>query len=128
MSESPHRWLCACVAAALAAVSIAAAADDAREPTGKDLAFSNRKGNCIACHSFPSLRETLEPTSRNYTAANIGPPLIAMKARFPDREKLRQQIANPMQNNPETSMPPFGKHGILSEKEIDLITEFIYGL
>lgn len=104
------------------------AAEPANPPTGKDLAFNNRKGNCMACHMFPSLKDTQSPASKNYTAANIGPPLIAMKARFPDKAKLRQQIADPMSRNPATSMPPFGKHNILSDKEIDLIVDFVHEL
>ncbi|HSO06243.1 MAG TPA: sulfur oxidation c-type cytochrome SoxX [Pelomicrobium sp.] len=128
MTPTRKRWLGPAIAMGFLAISAAASAQTAKEPTGKDLAFNNRKGNCMACHSFPTLQETLSPTSKNYTAANIGPPLIAMKARFPDRAKLRQQIADPMRNNPETSMPPFGVHGILTDKEIDLITDFVHGL
>ena len=59
---------------------------------------------------------------------NIGPPLIAMKARFPDKAALRAQIWDATVANPNTIMPPFGKHRILSEKEVDLVTEFIYSL
>lgn len=106
----------------------AVAAEQAKPPTGRDLAFNNRKGNCLACHQFPSLKDTLSPASKTYTAANIGPPLIAMKARFPDRAKLRQQIADPMSRNPATSMPPFGRHHILTDQEIDLIVDFVHGL
>jgi len=59
---------------------------------------------------------------------NIGPPLIAMKARYPDKAKLRAQIWDATAANPHTPMPPFGKHGALSDKEIDLITEYVYSL
>lgn len=124
-------WLAAGgVVSALMAVPVipASAAEQAKPPTGQDLAFDRRKGNCLACHQFPSLKDTMSPASKNYSAANIGPPLIAMKARFPDRAKLRQQIADPMSRNPATSMPPFGKHHILSDKEIDLIVDFVHGL
>jgi sulfur-oxidizing protein SoxX len=30
--------------------------------------------------------------------------------------------------NPATSMPPFGKHQVMTEQEIDKVTDFIYGL
>ena len=59
---------------------------------------------------------------------NIGPPLIAMKARFPDKDVLRTQIWDSTARNPGTAMPPFGKHGILTDKEVDLVTEFIHSL
>ena len=49
---------------------------------GKELAFSRTKGNCLACHYVEGGELT----------GNYGPPLIAMKVRFPDREVLRAQI------------------------------------
>jgi sulfur-oxidizing protein SoxX len=59
---------------------------------------------------------------------NIGPPLIAMKARFPDKKVLRQQIWDSTERNPNTMMPPFGKHNILTEEQIDAVTEYIHSL
>ena len=58
--------------------------------------------------------------------ANIGPSLVAMRARFPDRAQLRAQIWDPTVRNPMTVMPPFGKHGVLTEEEIDLVLDYIY--
>ena len=85
---------------------------------GKALAMEKSKGNCLACHVIADGEQP----------GNIGPPLIAMKARFQDAENLFQQIWDATQNNPETRMPPFGRHGILSRKEIDLIIEYLYTL
>lgn len=85
---------------------------------GKKVAFDRKKGNCLACHMIAG----------GSLPGNIGPPLIAMKARFPDKAKLRAQIWDSTDSNPNTIMPPFGKHRILSEKEVDLVTEFIYTL
>ena len=51
-----------------------------------------------------------------------------MKARFPDRAVLRAQIHDARKNNPNSFMPPFGPHAILSESEIDKITTFIHSL
>jgi sulfur-oxidizing protein SoxX len=85
---------------------------------GKKLAFNRKLGNCLACHSI---------TGGNM-AGNMGPPLVAMKARFPDKAKLRAQIWDATKANPNTVMPPFGRHKILTEKQIDLITEYIYTL
>jgi sulfur oxidation c-type cytochrome SoxX len=59
---------------------------------------------------------------------NIGPPLVAMKARFPNKADLRAQIWDSTAANPNTIMPPFGKNRILTEKEVDLVTEFVYSL
>ena len=97
------------------------AADEKKEMTGQDLAFNNKKGNCLACHAIPG-----DPKA--VTLANIAPPLVAMKARFPDKNKLREQIWDAEKNNVNTAMPPYGKHKILSEQEIDKVVDYVYGL
>ena len=85
---------------------------------GKELAFSRTKGNCLACHYVEGGELT----------GNYGPPLIAMKVRFPDREVLRAQIWDAAIKNPDTRMPPFGRNRILTEEEIDLVTDYIQTL
>ena len=60
--------------------------------------------------------------------ANIGPPLIGMRERFKDRELLRQQIWDAANRNPHTIMPPFGRHMILTDDEIDLIVDYVLTL
>lgn len=85
---------------------------------GKKVAFDRKKGNCLACHMIAG----------GSLPGNIGPPLIAMKARFPDKSRLQAQIWDPTVVNPNSIMPPFGKHKILTEKEVELVTEFIYTL
>jgi sulfur-oxidizing protein SoxX len=87
--------------------------------SGRQLAFEIAKGNCLACHRFPG-------DSRANTLANIGPPLQAIRSRFPDRVQLRSRLWDPMQTNPNTVMPPFGKHRILSSDEIELIIDYLY--
>ena len=94
------------------------AEDKALIAKGKKLSFGIKKGNCLACHLI----------SGGDQAGNIGPPLIAMKARFPDKAVLKAQIADARDKNPNTMMPPFGAHGILSDKELDLVTNFIHTL
>lgn len=90
-------------------------------PTGKDLAFNNKKGNCLACHLMPGVPGAVSD-------ATVGPPLVGMKARFPDRAKLRDQVWDATKLNPDSAMPPFGKHKILSEEELDKIVDFVQGL
>ena len=85
---------------------------------GKKLAFDRKKGNCLACHMIDD----------GELAGNSGPPLIAMKARFPDRDVLFNQIWDPTKNNPNTFMPPFGKHGAITKDEINKIIEYLYTL
>jgi len=85
---------------------------------GREIAFNRKKGNCLACHQIEG----------GTLPGNIGPPLISMKARFPDKARLRAQIWDATVNNPNTIMPPFGRHRILSEEEIDKVVEFIHSL
>jgi len=94
------------------------AADDATVAEGKKIAFNRKKGNCLACHQIEG----------GSLAGNIGPPLVAMKDRYPDKEKLKAQIWDARKNNPNTIMPPFGPHEIISKGEIDKVVEFIYTL
>jgi L-cysteine S-thiosulfotransferase len=92
---------------------------DASEATGQQLAHDVYKGNCLACHQIPG-----DPSAMSL--ADIGPPLSHMLERFPDRAALRSQLWDPMARNPQTVMPPFGKHKVLTEEEIDLIVDYIY--
>jgi len=105
---------------ALALLVVLPALSWARQiPTGRELAHDVYKGNCLACHQIPG-------DSTAITRANIGPPLYRMKERFPDRAELRRQIWDPTVRNPQTVMPPFGKHKVLTEEEIDLIVDYLY--
>ena len=85
---------------------------------GKKIAEDRKKGNCFTCHDYKGA----------HLAGNIGPPLVAMKARFPDKAKLRAQIYDATKINPHSMMPPFGKFKVLTDKEIDAITEWVYTL
>lgn len=84
--------------------------------------INRKKGNCLACHDVITKRFPPDFPA----AGNIGPPLVSMKARFPDAAKLRAQIWDPTEINPNTSMLPFGRHKIISEQDIDNIVEFLY--
>lgn len=85
---------------------------------GKEIAFDRKKGNCLSCHQIAG----------GELPGDIGPPLVAMQARFPDKAKLRAQIWDSTTVNPNSMMPPFGRHKIISEDEIDKVVEFIYTL
>ncbi|HCD36786.1 MAG TPA: sulfur oxidation c-type cytochrome SoxX [Chlorobium sp.] len=105
-------------AALLMLPSLGQAASKADLDKGKELSFESSKGNCLACHmvadgEFPG---------------NFGPPLIQMKERFPDKAVLHKQIWDASEKNPKSIMPPFGKNGILTDKEVDLIVDYIYTL
>lgn len=93
-------------------------ADEATIKAGKEIAFDRKKGNCLSCHMIEG----------GSLPGNIGPALIAMKDRFPDKAKLRAQINDSRINNPNTIMPPFGAHEIITQSELDKVVEFIYSL
>jgi sulfur-oxidizing protein SoxX len=98
-----------------------AAADesaDQRLAAGKKLVTARDKGNCLACHAIAD----------GELPGNIGPPLVYMQQRFPDRAQLRAQVWDATARNPNTAMPPFGRHQILSDEEIDLIVDYIHTL
>ena len=85
---------------------------------GKKIAFHRKKGNCLACHAIKGGK----------LPGNIGPPLVNMKQRFPDKADLKSQIGNATKNNPNSIMPPYGDHKILTAKELNKVVEFIYSL
>jgi sulfur-oxidizing protein SoxX len=97
--------------------AIFAAEGDAVEE-GKKIAFDRKKGNCLACHNIVNAP----------SPGNIAPALVAMKSRFPSKEDLRMQIWDATIKNPESTMPPFGKHGILSEADFEKVVEYIWTL
>lgn len=93
-------------------------ADEATIKEGKEIAFDRVKGNCLSCHKIAGGTLT----------GNIGPELVSMKERFPDRAVLHAQIFDSRTNNPATIMPPFGKHEILTAAEVDKVVEYIHSL
>lgn len=110
------------IAALLGSIALSMPAISQAEPSaieeGKAIAFDRKKGNCLACHQIEG----------GSLPGNIGPPLIAMKDRFPDKDVLHAQIYDSRQKNPATIMPPFGPHEVLTKAEIDKVVEFIYSL
>ena len=85
---------------------------------GRNIAFNRKKGNCLACHAIEG----------GASPGNIGPPLVQIARRFPDRDRLKSQLWDATQFNPNSPMPPFGRHGALSDAEIEKILDFIYTL
>jgi sulfur-oxidizing protein SoxX len=89
-----------------------------RVAQGKKLAMERGKGNCLACHMIED----------GELPGNVGPPLLAMKVRFPSRDLLTQQICDATMRNPNSRMPPFCRHGILTEDEVAMIVDYLYTL
>ena len=105
-------------ALALAAFAFPAVAQTSAPPP----AFLLRgKGHCIACHQVP---EGAGPATRS----DVGPPLTGSRMRELGRARLRELIEDPTRANPETVMPPFGRHRILEDAEISRIVEYLHAL
>ena len=85
---------------------------------GRAIFLDERKGNCAACHKVPN-------DAAVKTKSNIGMPLEAVKARYPDRAKLRDAIWDLTKSVPNTIMPPYGKNRILSDDEIDVLVIYL---
>ncbi len=96
---------------------LGAAAEQAKTPLqqGRDLTVAE----CQACHYFEGTNQ----------AGTVGPPLLAMKPRFPDRAKLVKIIYDPHRaTKPNSMMPPFGRNGLLNDHQIQLIVDYLYTL
>jgi sulfur-oxidizing protein SoxX len=85
---------------------------------GKDISFQRSKGNCLACHI---IEEGEDP-------GNIGPTLVNMQQKYPDKEQLRAVIWDATAFNSQSSMPPFGRNKILSPEELDLVVDYIWSI
>jgi L-cysteine S-thiosulfotransferase len=84
----------------------------ARLVAGEALALDPARGNCNACHQFPN-------TAKATGKSKIGISLSNVRAKYPDEKKLHALIWDASAIYPQTIMPPYGKHRILSETEID---------
>lgn len=107
-------------AAGIAVASQAVAADLTKDQQeGKEIAFSKSEGNCLACHAIAD----------GALPGNIGPALIAMKIRYPNKEDLFKVIWDPREKfGRGIIMPPFGDHKILTKEQIDKVVDYLYTL
>lgn len=107
---------------ALALLIGAAASSSARAQSavdeGRKLAFDRGKGNCLTCHVIKG----------GDLPGTIGPELIDIKSKYPNREDLVAIITDETTRNPLTVMPPFGRNRLLTEKEINAVVDFLQTL
>lgn len=79
------------------------------------------KGHCIACHQLP---EAAAAASRG----DLGPRLEGARMRELGKSGIRDAIDDPTRANPDTVMPPFGRHRILEAAEIERLVEYLHAL
>jgi sulfur-oxidizing protein SoxX len=85
---------------------------------GQKLAFDRGKGNCLTCHVIKG----------GDLPGTIGPELVGIKAKYPNRDELVAIVFDETKRNPLTVMPPFGRNRILTEKEISAVVDFLQTL
>ena len=85
---------------------------------GQKLAFDRSKGNCLTCHVIKG----------GNLPGSIGPELIDIKSKYPNRADLVAIVNDETERNPLTVMPPFGRNRILTEKEIEAVVDFLQTL
>ena len=95
------------------------AANPPKDPVtqGGCIAITRTKGNCQACHFVAGT-----------PSGNIAPPLVNMAQRFPDKSRLRVQVEDPHKLNPHSIMPPYARHEIMSDEEIDKVIAWLMTL
>jgi sulfur-oxidizing protein SoxX len=111
--------------AALVLALLTGAAESARSADassavaeGQKLAFDRGKGNCLSCHEIKG----------GDFPGTIGPPLMDIKSKYPDRNDLVAILTDETKRNPQTAMPPFGRNRILTDQEINAIVDFLQTL
>jgi sulfur-oxidizing protein SoxX len=85
---------------------------------GQKLAFDRGKGNCLTCHVIKG----------GDLPGSIGPELVDIKSKYPNRDDLVAILNDETKRNPLTVMPPFGRNRILTEKEINAVVDFLQTL
>lgn len=86
-----------------------------RVPEGKQLTLKF----CQACHSYTGTDQ----------AGTVAPPLVGIKARFPERKRLYNIIYDPqVAIKKHTMMPPFGRNELMAKEEIEKVIDFLYTL
>jgi sulfur-oxidizing protein SoxX len=99
-----------------ASISHARAQSAAAE--GRKIAFDRGKGNCLTCHQIKG----------GDLPGTIGPALMDIKSKYPDRNDLVAIVTDETKRNPQTVMPPFGRNRILTEQEINAVVDFLQTL
>jgi len=82
---------------------------------GKKIFMTKKLGNCLACHAVNGI-EVDGPGS-------FGPKLQSLSA-WPE-DALYDKVYDPYTTNPISAMPPFGKNGILDDKQIKAVVAFL---
>ena len=100
---------------AVAALFAGSAQAQSAVAEGQRLAFDRGKGNCLTCHVIKG----------GEYPGSLGPELVGLKSKYPNRADLVAIVTDETLRNPQTVMPPFGRNRILTEKEISAVVDFL---
>jgi len=84
----------------------------------KLVADRNRGGSCLACH-------VMGPAGNADLPGNVGPDLSEIGKAGREDEWLFNYVNDARVYNPETTMPPWGSHGLFNDQEINDIVAFL---
>ena len=97
-------------------IELASVTGDAAK--GQQLAFDrSRGGGCLACHILGPRTQALP--------GNVGPDLSEIATMGRTDQWLFNYVFDPRVYNPQSVMPPWGKHGFYNEAEIRDIVAFL---
>ena len=116
--SSRTRLIPAIVLALTIGVASGPASAQSAATEGQKLAFDRGKGNCLTCHVIKG----------GDLPGTIGPELVDIKSKYPNRDDLVAILHDETKRNPLTVMPPFGRNRILTEKEINAVVDFLQTL
>ncbi len=88
---------------------------------GRSLFFAKHKSNCGACHKTPT-----DATQKS--GSSLASPLQSIKQKYPrpaDRARLHNASWDLYNVAPNTIMPRYGKHRILTEGEINAVLTYL---
>jgi sulfur-oxidizing protein SoxX len=71
---------------------------------------------CQQCHEIKGVSDF----------GNVGPSLVDVKSRYPDRKDVVAIVNDETKRNELTVMPPFGRNLILTHQEIESIVDYLY--
>ena len=93
----------------------------AQQSQALELFTRTDKGGCSACHQLPA---GIGPATRS----DVGPRLEGARMRALGKAGVREVLVDPMRANPDTVMPPYGRHRLLEAGEIERLVEFLHAL
>ncbi|HXD44472.1 MAG TPA: sulfur oxidation c-type cytochrome SoxX [Pseudolabrys sp.] len=99
----------------IAVIAFAAVGAGAASAAPQD-AHALISANCQQCHEIKGIGDF----------GNVGPSLLDLKSRYPDRKDVVAIVNDEAKRNPQTVMPPFGRNLILTQQEIDTIVDYLY--